>query len=170
MKILLWFTFAVVLVGTLTPPLWICTGGQLDCQQWLDSLETLEAAHDREAAWTEQLAAVQESMAAKGRVATDLTAGRLTLRAAAFRFRELDRQRPDFNWKAFRHVYPAASDGERQAREVIQAVRAIVGVAPWQEGPPVVVRLEAELRECLARNGTVPLDPDEGDAAPSKAP
>jgi hypothetical protein len=102
-------------------------------------------------------------------VATDLAAGRLTLRAAASRFRDLEQQRPDFDWKAFRLLYPAASDGERHAREAIQAVRAVLAVPPEQEGPPVVVRLEAELRTCLARNGTVPLDSEDDAAAAALA-
>jgi hypothetical protein len=86
----------------------------------------------------------------KERLAADLFEGRLSLTAAAARYRDLEEQPPAFNWEAFRRLYPGASDDERHCREVIGYVRADLPYRPGAD-PALADRLEAVLEDLLGR-------------------
>ena len=106
MKILTRLSFAIVLVGTLAVLLWRCLGGPLDCASWAQSWQALVDVPGFDGGYSEQFAAAENSIAAKTYVATELAGGRLTLWQAAAQIRRLHRERPDFNWEAFRQCYP----------------------------------------------------------------
>jgi hypothetical protein len=89
---------------------------------------------------------------ARRAVARDLADGRLTLPEAAARMRDLDRHAPGFHWEGFRFTYAGASDDERHCREAICWVAtALPPDDPRAED--TVRRLEAELRQHVARGG-----------------
>jgi hypothetical protein len=93
---------------------------------------------------------VKRRIAEKERLAREVAEGRLGLLEAAARFRDLDRQPPEFHWEAFRRTVPGASDEERHCREVIGFVRGLLLDQPGADAA-VPYRLEAELRARLDR-------------------
>jgi hypothetical protein len=97
----------------------------------------------------EQLRVVRRRASEEWRTAQDAAAGRLSLAAAAARFRDLNEEDPDFNREAFRRAYPAGSDEESYCREVIAFVRVVLREQPGTN-PAVLGRLEAELRARVA--------------------
>jgi hypothetical protein len=108
--------------------------------------EELDAQRERLRHWQE----------GKREAVRAVIAGRMTLLEAAARFRELDRQLPEFKWDLFRRAYPGSSDGERHCRHVIAATEAELSKRP-DEAAEVMARLEAELQEHLQRDGTIQL-------------
>jgi hypothetical protein len=108
--------------------------------------------------------AVSQRGLAKGRLAVDVAAGRLTLLEAAARFRELNSQWPPFDWhlwRGFIHVrFPGVSDDEGLCRQVIICAKSALWEKP-EEAELVACRLEAELDEHL-RHGTLRLPPVAG--------
>jgi hypothetical protein len=116
-------------------------------------LEEFERDEDLQA----YLAAVVVSYQAKKEVAGALGEGRLSLRQAALRFREIDRQRLGFSWEAFRRLYPGATDDESHCWETIHAAKEALYKEPARAAA-LVSRLNAELRDWLARPGRFSLD------------
>jgi hypothetical protein len=86
----------------------------------------------------------------KDRLAAEVIEGRLSLPAAAARYRALDEEDPAFRWEAFRTFVPGRSDDERHCRQVILYVRAKSARQPDAD-PALAGRLEAELQDRLAR-------------------
>jgi hypothetical protein len=84
---------------------------------------------------------------AKHRLAEEVIAGRLGLRQAAARFRELNEQPSAYDRERFRALYPGADDGERHCREVLAWVADALEDDPDPGGADLVTRLEAELQE-----------------------
>ena len=101
-----------------------------------------------------RLAEVPRTRAAKNRIALDLIARRVTLAEAAARFRELDGKTmdPQTYARILRLYYAGASDEERVCRKVIRHAMEMVKKQPEVAGA-LVGRLEAELKEHLARRG-----------------
>jgi hypothetical protein len=99
----------------------------------------------------EQLRAARDRHAAKLRLTREVIEGQLPLLEAAARFQDLDRTLPGVPRAQFRESYSGGSDDERYCRQVIAFVR----VSLWFDRPggstEVVDRLEAELRQHLAR-------------------
>jgi hypothetical protein len=87
----------------------------------------------------------------KQAAADDVLAGRLTLLQAAARFRDLNRQPPEFHWELFRAQTPGMSDDERHCRAVIDLIRRDRTVES-----AAIARLEQELEGHL-RRGTLDL-------------
>lgn len=109
-------------------------------------VETEQGRHDR----LEVQGKMQfQRLETKNRIAALVADGRMPLLEAAARFRDLDHQPPEFQWDQFRLRFPGNSDDERHCWEVIAAI-PIAG-DPGTETLEVVERLEAELREHLAR-------------------
>jgi hypothetical protein len=86
----------------------------------------------------------------KQRLAAEVVEGRLSLVAAAARFRDLNAGEPAFNWQALRTTYPDCSDDERHCQEVLSFVRIELQQRP-EAARALVERLEAELRDLLGR-------------------
>jgi hypothetical protein len=99
----------------------------------------------------ERLSQSMDRINDKVRVARALREGRLTLVAAAARFRDLDHMRPPFPWKQFREAHAGASDDERHCREVLAFVREGFLDETPEERAARAARLEAELHQLLAR-------------------
>lgn len=119
-------------------------GSLRDLQSERRRSNELDAQRERILRWQEQM----------GEVVRAVIASRITLLEAAARFRELDRQLPEFNWEMFRQAYPGSSDAERHCRHVIASAEAELCRRP-QEAAGVVARLEAELQEHLKRDGAI---------------
>jgi hypothetical protein len=103
------------------------------------------------------LAWLRRSLAAKDQVTGEVIAGRLRLPEAAARFRALEAARPSRYCDPHTELLPGDSEGERLCREVIWHVQ---GRLHWDDPAreqEVTARLEAELRDQLARDGTVRL-------------
>jgi hypothetical protein len=98
---------------------------------------------------SEEVAAVVRRLHEKQALAREVADGRLTLRDAAARYRELDEAAPGFHWEEFRRKYPGASDEERHCREVISFVRGLPDRKDGEEA--VAARLESELQGYVAR-------------------
>jgi hypothetical protein len=79
-----------------------------------------------------------------------LIEGRCSLPEAAAAFWGWNRSMSNFHWENFRRAYPAATEGERCCRHVLQHVASRLEDSP-DRGRAVVRRLEAELEECLRR-------------------
>src|SRR5262249_40300964 len=91
----------------------------------------------------EQVGAAQRRAAAKAEVAREGAQGRLTLREAAARFRDLDADAPEDYRRRWRDLSEGASDEERYCRHVLgQAATALRG-RPGQAA--ALRRLEAQL-------------------------
>jgi hypothetical protein len=123
---------------------------------WLRGTDPVEDAE-----WRAFCNGVLQRGLAKGRLAADVAAGRLTLLEAAAAFRDLNRQWPPFDWDRWRRIlhyrYPGVSDEEALCRQVIDCTRTKL----WEkqeEAEKAVRRLEAELDEHL-RHGTLRLPP-----------
>jgi hypothetical protein len=86
----------------------------------------------------------------KERLAADVIEGRLSLTAAAARYRDLNEQTPPFNWETFRRLYPGASDDERHCRAVIGYVREDLRHRPGAD-LALTDRLDTELQDLLRR-------------------
>jgi hypothetical protein len=102
----------------------------------------------RAAKLDEDLQAVGQRIDDKMRLAEEVAEGRLTLLAAAARFRDLDRAPPAFQWEMFRMTYDGQSDDERHCREVIGFVGSALINQP-ETGNQVVARLRADLAHLL---------------------
>ncbi len=104
----------------------------------------------REASLNRQHDAVRRRMESRRAVLRELVDGHRTLLETAARFRDIDRNAPEFNWPSFREATLEATDEERHCREVIEHLRAWapLGVGPTEE---MAQRLERELAELLAR-------------------
>jgi len=103
----------------------------------------------------ERLRVVTDRIHAKNRVSEELLAGRLTLRQAAARFRDLKREPPDY-WQTYRLVEPACLGAEEQCRQVIDWTATLVG----PQTPKAVAlraRLEEELEGHRRREGKITL-------------
>jgi hypothetical protein len=99
-------------------------------------------------------AALNVRMEAKVQIIQDLIAGRLTLLAAAARFRDLNSRPPHFHWGRFRMAYAGATDDEKHCNEVLAAVEACRGGR--DSADPLVDRLRRELEQHV-REGTLRL-------------
>jgi hypothetical protein len=82
---------------------------------------------------------------AKYVVVTELLAGRVTLRAAAARFAELDADVPDVRERLAQR-YPGAPAEVAWCREVIEHARSVLRARAAKQVESLVIRLEAELR------------------------
>jgi hypothetical protein len=89
---------------------------------------------------------VRDRIAVKGAFVADLAAGRTTLVETTARFAELNTDRPRY-MATLRRIYPAATDRETIARNVIEYT--LLSVAP-DERSALSSRLEAELRQMLS--------------------
>src|SRR5262249_28652477 len=92
--------------------------------------------------------AVFQCREAKIAVVFRVAAGRVSLREAAARFRDINASRRNFPWDRFREAHPGATDDERHCREVIRWVRWWVEEEQGS-GRSLSRRLEAELKEHL---------------------
>jgi hypothetical protein len=126
---------------------------------WLGGEDPLEEAKSRALC-----NAISQRALAKGRLAVDAAAGRLTLLEAAARFRELNSQWPPFDWHLWREFihfrFPGVSDDEGLCRQVIVCANSALWEQP-EEAERVRCRLEAELDQHL-RHGTLRLPPVTG--------
>src|SRR5262249_2374507 len=93
---------------------------------------------------------------ARQRVLADLALGRLKLLEAARLWRDLSPVGPEEVGHLLIQAGPGGSDGERLCRHTIERVRSELDLRP-EVTRRAVARLEAELREHLARHGTVTL-------------
>lgn len=100
--------------------------------------------------------AVRRRIAVKAALAADLIAGRATLWEVAARFRDLNTARPDYP-EFIRRSYRGASDEERQCRNVIEHVEALMDAAGPSLRREMVAQLERELQERLDRDGRIDL-------------
>jgi hypothetical protein len=96
-----------------------------------------------------------------------LIEGRCTLPEAAVAFWEWNRSMSAFQWDNFRRAFPAATEGERCCRHVIQHVACRLEDRPGG-GRDVVRRLEAELEECLRRGPILLPGVDEEGSPPGR--
>ncbi len=93
---------------------------------------------------------------AKHGLVEDVIAGRLSLRQAAARFRDLNEQPPAFDRERFLSLYPGADDDERHCREVLAWV---LDQSQGNLDTDLAARLETELQAVLDRAGAAPLSP-----------
>jgi hypothetical protein len=123
---------------------------------WQDPLE--------EARWRALCSGVLQRGLAKGRLAADVAAGRLTLLEAAAGFRELNSRWPPFDWRLWRQFihgrFSGVSDEEGLCRQVIGCAKSTLWQQP-EKAEQVARRLEAELDQHL-RHGTLRLPPVAG--------
>jgi hypothetical protein len=103
----------------------------------------LERARQLETELETRLVGLLQRSAGKWQAVEGLVEGRMSLLEAAARFRDLDRQPPDFHWDAFRNSMPGDSDDERHCREVIGFIETRL---PPRERTDLIARLEAELQ------------------------
>jgi hypothetical protein len=104
------------------------------------------------------MAALVRSEEGKAAAVEEVAAGRLSLVEAAARFRALEAGRPRNRYCRPAHeLYPGDSEGERLCREVIAHVEARLAPQGRARARQFAARLEAELGELLARDGTVRL-------------
>lgn len=98
-----------------------------------------------------QRLALLRHIEAKRAVARELVAERLTLREAAARFRDLDRDAPEIYWRGFPYLYPGRSEAERYCRQVIDCVEGELGltVEGGSRAQPGVAAIAARLRQEL---------------------
>ena len=122
----------------------------------LDLLKEVQEQQRRSDDLDDVMAAVVRRRALKQAVVEELLAGRITLRAAAARFRAINEAAAAFPWDEFRRAYPGSTDEERHCREVIAQMKVLRWDRPG-EMAEVVARLEAELQDCLERDGTIRL-------------
>jgi hypothetical protein len=123
-------------------------------------LSKLQAEVKRAEALDVQLARSRRRLAHRDEIARAAASGRLTLREAAARFRELSERMPGFDPVVFQMTTPGGSDEERYCRAVIIHVRRVLPDGPAE----AAARLEAELREHLECEGKITLprvDPEE---------
>jgi hypothetical protein len=98
-----------------------------------------------------------QSADAKDRLTGEVIAGRLSLPEAAARFRALEAGRPNRYCRTRTDLFPGGSEGERYCRAVItRVVNRLHAEDPARE-QEVSARVEAELRDLLARDGAVRL-------------
>jgi hypothetical protein len=128
-----WFRAVGVDVGTLP-------GDLQRLSQAAEKRQELEAARVK----------IVALIAAKDRIAADLTAQRLTLPEAARRFRALSAEPPI--WEHALAAEPGASEFERLCRHVIHWTQVTLQERP-EEARHVGERLEAELHQYLRRQG-----------------
>lgn len=95
-------------------------------------------------------------MASREHVMSLLTAGKISLMAAAASFRDLDMQSPNFKWETFRDAYPATTDEERFCRQVIAHIPQDVD-NPNAPGNILAERFKAELQQSLSHGGSIHL-------------
>lgn len=95
-------------------------------------------------------------MAAREHVVNLLTAGKISLLAAAAQFRDLDMQSPNFKWELFRDTYAASSDEERYCRQVIAHIPQNLDNPNAPENV-LAERLKAELQQSLSHGGSIHL-------------
>jgi hypothetical protein len=125
--------------------------GVLTClrQPW-SSLEEVRRVLASEAQREEQLLQQMDWLAERREVravtATELIDGRITLLAAAARFRKLTDDLPTFCRELVYKTHRASSDEERHCRLVIDFLRDHMDWCP-EEIPALVGQLEAEFRE-----------------------
>jgi hypothetical protein len=150
MKLLFrWSVGAGVLAGLLTCSSYACPTLSakvgLNLSEWVAMNVYLEKEHRRGEILDHRAQRVHHSLEVKTRVMEDLRANRLTLLAAAARFRDLGGSAPGsyLAWSRLRN--PSQTDEERWCRQVIQFLRG-----HSVEGP-LVDQFEAELAEHLAR-------------------
>jgi len=103
----------------------------------------LREALAEQAAVRGQLAATLERERRFEELARAVMEGRLTLREAAVRLRDLYRA-PDFPWETVARRFPGASDEECCCRLLIQALRSLQG-PDRERAQTAASRLEAEL-------------------------
>jgi hypothetical protein len=96
----------------------------------------------------ERLDAILAREKEKQETAWELIAGRLTLREAGIRFRELSEGEPALGWVGFRRPpLPAPSEEERHCRKAIEFVYALMRDNQVADADRVFARLKAELEE-----------------------
>jgi hypothetical protein len=100
-----------------------------------------------------RLAAAQYRTEAKRRIAQQVGAGRLTLREAAERYRDLNATNPDFDRSAFESKFPGPTEKERCCQQVIAMVEVEL-VNERERARSVRKRLEASL-EAYRQNGSL---------------
>jgi hypothetical protein len=100
---------------------------------------------------------VRRDLDAKDQVAGEVIAGRLRLTEAAARFRALEAVRPNRYCDPHLELIPGDSEGERLCRKVIGHVQGCLHWFDPAREQEVTAGLEAELRDELARDGTVRL-------------
>lgn len=154
MKGLLWSSMALG-VGLLVLLAAHSMCGRLEDQTLLVSHPSgveneIEEANRRRAALDAQDQAVLERIAARYRIVDALLEGRLTLRQAAARFRQLNPSSAEAPWLPV--TYPARSEEERCCRQVMVYARHVLRNRP-EEAQRILPRLEAELQAYLESNG-----------------
>jgi hypothetical protein len=95
---------------------------------------------------------IQRCIEARGQVAREVIAGRLTLLEAAARFQAISLSRPS-HLPVSHAAYSGDSDEERLCRQVIAYVDFELQGRPDRSA--VVAKLNSELRELLATFGTI---------------
>jgi hypothetical protein len=126
------------------------SGSIVDAMNNLARLEQENAELDRVSA---MLLRIQHS---KAEVTSDVIAGRVSLPAAAARFRASTAELPAPRRGKLEDIYAGSSDGERECRRVIAFIRAALSGEPARRDL-VVARLESELRDCLQGDGSLRL-------------
>jgi hypothetical protein len=104
------------------------------------------------------MAALIRSEEGKAAAVEEVVAGRLSLVEAAARFGALEAGRPRNRYCRPAHeLFPGDSEGEQLCREVITHVEARLAPQGRARARQFAARLEAELGELLARDGTARL-------------
>jgi hypothetical protein len=96
-----------------------------------------------------EIRAVLGRTLAKTDVAREALDGRVTLRAAAARFRDLDADASEAYRRGWRHLLEGASDEERYYRQVLDYAAA--AARERSDGPAALDRLRAQFDDALAR-------------------
>jgi hypothetical protein len=104
-----------------------------------------------------RLAAAQHRTLAKRRIAQQVAAGRLTLREAAERYRDLNATNPEFDRAAFGSKFPGPTEEVRCCQEVMGMVEVELGSEP-ERARCLRRQLEATL-EAYRKNGSVSWGP-----------
>ncbi|HXG13074.1 MAG TPA: hypothetical protein VNK04_25170 [Gemmataceae bacterium] len=127
--------------------------------EWLNTahqLQVLRAQQQRSEELDARLAEARRFRARQDEIAQEVAAGRMTLLEGAAHFRQLSRDKADFNWKAFRLTYQGTSDEERYCRQVIAFVASVLDADP-SEVEQVIACLEAEMEAHRDRDGLIHL-------------
>jgi hypothetical protein len=118
--------------------------------------EWLEAEQQRGDGLDTQLEEVTRRIDSKQHVTVEVIAGRLSLTAAAARFRDLTAGSAEA-LEHLRFAFDGADDDERFCRAVIAWVRTALRDRSPEESERTAARLEAELQDRLRRDGRVTL-------------
>jgi hypothetical protein len=115
-------------------------------------VEEEKKGHDLE----QRLRQSESRLTAKTAIVAEVQAGRLTLFAAAARFRDLDRRSP-IGSDCYIEMLPGASLGEKYCHSIIVWIDPYDHPGTETAASRLAQRLEEELQEHLRRHGTVQL-------------